>query len=399
MICKQCQTEVPNDILICPNCQRRIAVLNQQEKVDIAKEKQRKTIEDIFHSPLFLAYSIVMTVIFILHLSNITISLSSIGNSLLIGIIPLLVYIAILAAPLITMISCWKLYTNKKEFQITEIDKLKKYPNFYKKLFQILKIIAIIVFVILGILLIAGIFTALQLSNDVQDAASSAENFGFSGATDIAETASCALGGVGIGLVLLITIAVVFVFLCLNFFIKSYESISDYYERLANSYRDGEFKFTATLPTNRLCILAVLFFIFGFSAFAPTALGIAPIALANATYTVLTIIFFNKSEALQKANLLEYETEKKKLADLTEKTNRELQEINRIKRLKEYEEQQKLELEMKKQLLREQQLSQQDLIKEMMAQLATSQQQTKNSPTISPVEEDTKNDNTSPSSD
>lgn len=137
MICKQCQTELPDDILICPTCQRRVAVLAQQEKVDIVKEKQRKTIENIFHSPLFLAYSIVMTVIFVLHLSNVISSLSALGTISLASIIPLLIYGAILVAPLIPMISCWKLYTNKKEFKITEIDKLKKYPAFYKTIFQI----------------------------------------------------------------------------------------------------------------------------------------------------------------------------------------------------------------------------------------------------------------------
>ncbi len=378
MICKQCKTELPDDILICPTCQRRVAVLAQQEKVDIIKEKQRKIIEDIFHSPLFLAYSIVMTVIFVLHLSNVITNLSSLRDISLANIIPLLIYGAILAAPLIPMISCWKLYANKKAFQITEIDKLKKYPSFYKTIFTILKTLAIIAFILLLIAIIAIIVIGIKASNAIQDVASDAGNLGFSGASDVAETASCALGGVGIGLVLLVTLAVVFVFFCLDFFIKSYESIGSYYDRLARSYRDGEFKFTATMPTNRLCVLAAIFFLFGFSAFAPHAGGVAPIALANSAYTILTIFFFNHSENLQKANLLELETETKKLSELTDKTNREFQEIRRIERLKEHEEQQKLELEMKKQILREQQLNQQDLIKEMMAQLAASQMQTQN---------------------
>jgi uncharacterized Zn finger protein (UPF0148 family) len=62
MTCPRCHTEIAEGALVCPVCGDWYAASAQKERVDALKSKAKTIVHDSFHSGMFLAMTVLMTV-------------------------------------------------------------------------------------------------------------------------------------------------------------------------------------------------------------------------------------------------------------------------------------------------------------------------------------------------
>lgn len=105
MTCPRCQTELVEGSLVCPTCGDWCAASAQKERVDALKAKAKTIVHDSFHSGLFRAMTILMTITAAVNLFSIFTVTGGNGS-----ISFNFNYFAILY--LIAAIFCWKAYTS-----------------------------------------------------------------------------------------------------------------------------------------------------------------------------------------------------------------------------------------------------------------------------------------------
>jgi hypothetical protein len=105
MTCPRCHTEIAEGALVCPVCGDWYAASAQKERVDALKSKAKTIVHDSFHSGMFLAMTVLMTVTAAANLFSIfTVTANNEIFSFNFN------YIAILYV--IAAIFCWKAYTS-----------------------------------------------------------------------------------------------------------------------------------------------------------------------------------------------------------------------------------------------------------------------------------------------
>ncbi|MBQ8658991.1 MAG: hypothetical protein IJ506_07625 [Clostridia bacterium] len=375
MVCKQCGTEVPKGKYVCPKCLSHVVALQQSEKLAQIKAKQKRTVQDIFKSPIFLAYTIVLTAIAFLCTGNTIFSIdfsafSKIKISHTGDLIVLFIYALFIIPPIVSATASWKLFLHKKTFNGMNIQSLKKYPSFYRKVFKIIQVLLTIIFVFIMVLVIVLTITAAKMSNEISQFGADAGSYGFGGVEAVAGSLAGLLNA-GIAFMIIIPIVVfVILFICLHFFKNTYEKINVYFEKLFNFYASGEFHVNEQLSNVRLYVLAGLFLSLGIASYTGPFSGIGIYCICNGLYLILSALFFEYSEKTQKANILKFKEEHAKMVEINKQTSLEKAELNRIQREKEreieLEKQRKKEEEERK--AQQAQQKQQELMQQMMNQ-------------------------------
>ena len=105
MTCPRCKSEIAEGSLVCPTCGDWCAASAQKERVDALKSKAKTIVLDSFHSGMFLAMTVLMTVTAAANLFSIfTVTANNGTFSFNFNFIAILYVIA--------AIFCWKAYTS-----------------------------------------------------------------------------------------------------------------------------------------------------------------------------------------------------------------------------------------------------------------------------------------------
>ena len=136
MICPKCSILIEDEsLLTCPECNEQIAVNAQKEKISAAYETSKGIVKKRVQSSSFLATTIFMTILLVMHAAAIA---ATAGAGILFWLLPcIFAGIAISAG--------YKLYSQKNEVNVTEkLEKFSRYDVCSKVYCSIMAIVGII---------------------------------------------------------------------------------------------------------------------------------------------------------------------------------------------------------------------------------------------------------------
>lgn len=421
MLCKQCNTKVEDDCLICPSCQSSVAFLNQKEIVTKIKDNTRNDIAGIFKSKAFLIFAIGLTLVFFTHIAF---SLPLAFKKETLGpmtIILLLICVGCTIPPLLSAISAWNLFTHTKgNFQPTKIRGLKKFPAFWQTVLTILKVIVIIFEVLLSIVVTFLLIMQLSLRkglNDAQSTIESSSEYTSQIASSFNGFADKILDLSG-GIILILIIVLIAIIIFFHYFFKlcksTYASINYNFDKLEKAYASGNVNLENYIPKHKLYTLSIMFILLCGSLFAGGALevsgllGFGGMMLANGIYLILCSIFFSHADIVQKNHDLIYQTENNKLIEINKKTIAFKNEKMRLEREAQYkleqeqrardEERARLQRERDEEKERSREFTQEMLLQQMMLMMQQNMQNgtiNTNTSTPNPQPSSNKEDKTS----
>ena len=384
MICKNCNANIADDALYCPECFERHAPKAQAEKVAQIKQKQKLLIGNLFKSKVFMAYTIGMAFVLLSHILGLGFSVGDvIGSDGGLAVIPLLIILGFVVPPIMGLVACLKLLFHKEgSFHPGLMRGLKTVPKFWRIVFAIVRILLTILLVLLIALVL---IVVLAFSSEEGDSSSfmmaihtlstqgGGDEGGLFGIVETLENTFQVAGGI---LALILIAIFVASFLFLSYCTKTYNKIDAYFEKLATSYMTDEFTESQDLPTISLYVMAGIFVFMGGGTFSLDAMvGPGMLYIANAIYLILTAIFFQYSEKMQSDNIMMYQVENKKLVEINAKVSAEINEIKRKQRLEAYQREQEEKAQMAaiaQQEVKAQQdatRAQQDMMQQMMMAL------------------------------
>jgi len=364
MNCSYCNSEITEDTLICPGCNQQVAINRQSKKIDEVKQRQKTAFEEIFKSKWFLAYSIVMSVIFLIHLLNVILNVN-INLFSFFGVTKLLIWISFIIAPLITMITSWKLFTGKDPLTEDSLLGLRKFPSFYRSVFKVIRGIAILITTLVGIGLIIISTTAKKAIDNISSVSNHINDLGGEGISSLLNGASDLLSSSVVLLVIICVVLAVLVFLAIHFFVKTYNMIDTHYDTLAQLFTTGIYPTNFKYPATRTYVVAGIFIALGLPSFIGGKISLGLCLFANGIYLILAGLFFSHTEKVQSKFYLELQKENNVLGDIRKRTTALLSEQNRIERAKERE---KLLLQQQQQQQQQQQLIMQQMMNQFIAQ-------------------------------
>ena len=146
MYCPKCNAELRDGSIICNVCGEHFAMEQQKGKFLAAKNKSIAILFDIFHSRMFLVFSIFMSI-----LCGVSFVSMTSGAGLEVALT--------FAFSLVALIACWGLYSSKSAPEEKKVQKIR----WLLKVWRVFSIIAYIAFIIMLVAIILA--TALLISS------------------------------------------------------------------------------------------------------------------------------------------------------------------------------------------------------------------------------------------
>lgn len=356
MNCNVCNTELKENELFCSNCGEQVALNNQKNEVEKAKNNAKNILLEIFSNKMSLVYFIFLSIVTVFSF------VSTINCLINRNWIMLIISLSSFTAALFTTINGWKLYAKKADNPGKSISKLGDYCKFLKAMSIVGLVFTCIVSFIL--LLLGGIVSA---------AADIAGDF-IGGLAEIAgsldaETADLVFKFEGIikdvGFVIMLVIAFVcslLIFIVVNL-MKTYSNTKAFYQVLGKSYTQGEYDINVKVPVVRSYIFGSILAIFGVTTIISNwSVGLLFISIA--AYTFISGLLFNTLHNAEVANMQVVQAEINKYNAIEAEVKKFIAEQERAK---------KAEADLKEQELRMAQQQQQIMMQQLMQQMMEQQ--------------------------
>ena len=138
MNCPKCSVPVEDGMLTCPSCGEQIAANAQKEKINAAYETTKTIVKKRLHTRLFLFIAIFLTIMLVIQIA----AMVSTVAGILLGLVPV-IFMGI------SMVSAYKLYTQKPELNFKKsLRRVSLYDACTKVFYKIILISVIVAFII-----------------------------------------------------------------------------------------------------------------------------------------------------------------------------------------------------------------------------------------------------------
>ena len=155
MNCPKCSVPVEDGMLTCPSCGEQIAANAQKEKINAEYETTKTIVKKRLHTRLFLSIAIFLTIMLVIQIA----AMVSTVAGILLGLVPV-IFMGI------SMVSAYKLYTQKPELNFKKSLRRVSLYDACTKVFYKIILISVIVAGVIAVLGSLGIdlYNAIQLS-------------------------------------------------------------------------------------------------------------------------------------------------------------------------------------------------------------------------------------------
>jgi len=336
MYCPRCRAEISDSAIVCPNCGEHFAVELQMIKCRQARNRSMQIIFEIFHSKLFLVFSIFLSILCgssIISAISLSIPFDTADYGMNFDVVKILVFVF----SLIGMIAAWKIYSSN---QLPPQDQLKKLRFLPKtlKILQTISYIALIVLLAFGLIFLissSGVIEYME-SQDLdimQEVSDVLLREGVITSEQLAELADVDIYSYIVPIMIVFCIIMALGVAVNIIFAIAYKKTAKYLQELENTLQTGKYEISSA-PSKIMFVMGIICAAGGISVIVAPIDALYSLSLGG--YMITLSLIMKNLHVAQIKNNQEILREEEKLAYLARCTNEYFANLNRQTQSQQY---------------------------------------------------------------